>query len=266
LSTTSRCADPAILAAFVEGRLDPESRAAVERHLAECLECPLVVGQTVRFLQELQADERDVDAIRRSNRKWLALAASIATVSIILVLIWQPDDPIDEIRDVAARAPSRTLEGRLNGFAYARLSGTRSASSPEIDLALRAVRERLEERPGPASMHARGVALLLEGDTATAMRLLATVAAAGDDATAWNDLAVAQLALDVPQEALRSADRAIALSPTLAAAHFNRAVALERANRPAEAIRAYAEALRHEPLSSPWRGEIDARIADLTAH
>jgi tetratricopeptide (TPR) repeat protein len=262
-----RCPEPSLIAAYVDGNLDIEGRRAFERHMADCAECPVVVGETARFVMEMHPRESRPRA-RRRVRRWIALAASLAILPLAWLLV--SERPMDEVREIAARAPTREVEGRLEGFAHQRFTGTRSATARQDNLALRAVANRLSRERNPDAIRARATALLLNGDAAEAVRLLSSLAVSHPDAPTWNDLAVAQLAnaatrgRSTIEHALRSTERAIVLDSSSAEGHFNRAVALEHLGRYEDAAAAYNRALELE--SGPaWRAEIAGRIAHLTA-
>lgn len=263
------CPDPSILAAFVEGTLEPAWRGDVERHVADCPECPLVIAETTRFLRsdEEEAEEGADPSLRRS---WWWLAAAAAFVTLCVAGVWQvvaKRDPLRRVKEIASESTIRPVEGRLAGFAYAPFSSPRSERRAPVDLALRAEVERLGEGAGTdaGALHARGVALLLTGDHDRALSLLE--AATRDDpadASAWSDLSAAYVAAGTigDRAHLLHAIKAARHAPFSAAAQFNRAVALEHLGRPGEAVSAYQRALELEPRSA-WRQEIESRIARL---
>jgi len=266
------CPDEMMIVAFVEGVLDPETRRIVERHAADCPECPLVIAKTAGFLKSY-ADEAAADAVSRQPRwRWLATAAVAAFC--IPVVVWQlaaQRDPLRRIKRIASESPVRAVEGRLAGFEHVPFSLSRSGAQAKDVLVLRAEAERLaeERRTDARSLHARGVALLLTGDAASAVKLLTDAAQAEPRKEAiWNDLAVAHLEVARNRDASRLAEalaatgRALALSPTAASAHFNRGLALEHLRRADEAVREYGRVIALEP-GSPWGEESARRIAIL---
>jgi tetratricopeptide (TPR) repeat protein len=261
------CPDPSILAAFVEGTLDARSHREVERHVADCFECPGVIAETAQFLHA-EAEELDGDADPPLRTPWWRVATA-AFVALCVLGIWQlaaRRDPLGRLKELAAQSPTRLVEGQLAGFAYARFSTTRSDQKPEVDLALRAEAERLSEGQ---SLHARGVASLVVGEVDSALPLLEAAARTSpDDPMMWSDLSAAYIAAGSYGDhkrllaAVAAADHAIQLAPASPAAHFNRALALERLRRPEEAIREYerASALESRP---EWREEIQSHISLL---
>jgi tetratricopeptide (TPR) repeat protein len=201
--------------------------------------------------------EGDPDPPPRRQWWWLATAAAFALCTIGIWHFVVNRDPLHRVKQIASECATRPVEGQLAGFDYAPFSSPRSDRKPVDDLALRAEAERL------SSFHARGVALLLLGDVQAALPLLeSSTRLAPDDADLWNDLAAAYIAGRKFSLALPAADRALELAPSLAAAYFNRAVALEHLGRRDEASRAYRRAFELDGRSQ-WRDEIASRIARL---
>jgi len=248
------CPDDAALAAYAEGEVDQHTGRAIQDHIAACDECDSVLAATLALLKQ---------ETRRGTPWWIAFAAAVAVI-LISIPAWRiaRRDPIVAIREAADIAPTRLIEGHLAGFEHRPYHRSRSASSPWADLKIRAQAARLTQQQNASALHARGVALLLLGDPAAASKAL-QLAVIREPANApyWNDLATAHLELrrrfDL-QAAIAAADEAIAISPSLPAAHFNRAVALQRLGRRADAIASYDRASIVES-SSEWRDEIRAR-------
>ena len=268
------CPDASVLAAYVEGKLDRRLRREVERHVADCPDCPTVIAETVHFLRnEVDEGEGDIDSPSRAPLGRFAIAAGVAALCVVGV-VWQDvikRDPLRSLKQTAANAKARTVEGRLADFEYAPFIVSRSGRKPAIDLALRAEAERLQKSHASSvrTLHARGVALLLTGDVPSALHVLDAVSRrAPNDAKVQSDLAVAYIAAghgsnrEPFRRALSAAEAAIAISPSLAAAHFNRAVALEHLGRPSEAVDAYRHVIEMESRSS-WRDESLQRVAQL---
>jgi tetratricopeptide (TPR) repeat protein len=258
------CPDPSILAAFIEGTLDALTRREVEHHIADCPECPAVIAETARFLKT-DVEEADGESDPPPRRHWRWLAAAAAFAALCMASAWQMEvrrDPLWKVKQIAAECKTRPVEGRLVGFEYVPFPLPRSDRKPTVDLALRAEAERLNE--GGSSSHARGVALLLVGDVNAALPFLEMATRLSpDDANLWSDLAAAYVATGSEfSRALAAADQAINLAPSLAAAHFNRAVALTHLGRRDEAVHAYRRALDLDERSE-WRKEIATRVALL---
>jgi tetratricopeptide (TPR) repeat protein len=250
-SVPNACPSPSVLGAFAEGTLDEIERVDVVRHVADCEECAVVVGASVRDLR---------DEGGRRNWWWLlSVAAGVMMVAVLLAVLASRDS-IGTLRSASAAAPYRSTDGRLAGFPHRPFDSRRAGKPPNVDLEIRVLAERLSTTA--TNPHVKGIALLLLGKAGDAERVLRLAAAAEPrNAACWNDLAVAELASG--GRSLAACDAAIAISPNLAAAHFNRAIALERLGRPAEAARSYRRALSLE-TSRGWRKEIEERIDDLS--
>jgi tetratricopeptide (TPR) repeat protein len=273
-SLSPACPPPEILGAFVEGKLDVPTRTAVKAHIASCSQCVFVVGETNRYLQIDESDAAvEVDEPRREQRWHSAVAAAIAVVCAVAIVrvAEKRRDPLGELRRAAATAASRPVEGQLAQFAYSPYRSPRSDVS-QRNLVLRLKAERLVEiRAHDArAWHARGIATLFMGNHQGAIAMLGkAIVLSPREADYWSDLAAAHLAagangdISEVRNALSAAARATALDPTLAAAEFNRAIALELLDDPTAAAAAYDRCLQLDPTSS-WTGEVRMRRARLT--
>jgi len=269
------CPEPAVLAAFVEAKLSAADRLVVERHVTTCPECLLVVGEASDYLlDEKDGGEVEADPPSPSRRGWGFAAAAAAVLFVCLAVAWlatHSSDSLARLRALAARLPARPVEGRLDGFSYvpyvAHMGGPDKAESIG-EAALQTEARRIREAGGNdgAAWHARGVAALVVGQNADAVRFLGLATQRSPEKAAyWNDLAAALLASSPPDSraALAAADRAVALAPSLSAAHFNRALAADRLGRRAEAARSYARALDLDPRS-PWAAETRRHLNRLS--
>ncbi|HEX9734844.1 MAG TPA: zf-HC2 domain-containing protein [Thermoanaerobaculia bacterium] len=94
MPSTHPCPDLAELAAFVDGRLAGEARAAVIEHLASCEDCYEVYAETLRVGEDLAAEDAaandDLAPVVRHPRSfrwvWPAAAAALAATVGFLVL------------------------------------------------------------------------------------------------------------------------------------------------------------------------------------
>lgn len=260
------CPPPAVLAAFVEGTLDAETRSAVAAHVADCSECVLVVGATAQFLAPDQEEESEGDAEPIADSRQWQIAAAAAGAILVAAVAWYGmarRDPLQRLRTLAAASSVRRVEGRLAGFPYRRFAVMRSEPA-EINLAYEAEVERLSRRGrnDAAALHALGVAVLLNADARDAVRLLRRATTLDpSDAAAWTDLAAAEIASSSYADALAAARRAASLAPDASGAHFNAALALDALGRRSEAVRAYRAALAVED-DAGWRREIAQRLAE----
>lgn len=267
-NSTQACPSPTVLAAFVEGTLDPHTNTRVALHVADCVECVQIAGATARFLAEEQNENgRDADLHATRRHWWVAAAIALAATSMIAAFGWyvtSSRDPMRRLRSLAREEGVRRIEGRLDRFPYGRLVLKRSVS-PGVSLAYRAELERLKRAPSKdaEAAHALGVARLVNGESKDAvLRLLAATRLDARDAAAWSDLAAAQIEQRSYADALSAADRAIELAPERVSAHFNRALALARLGRYGEASDAYRTALRFE-TDPHWQAEIRQRLSEL---
>ena len=262
------------MAAFLEGKLAPESVAAVAAHLRECEDCRTITGEAARFEEE---EAQFHAAARRpaKSRWWMAVAAAAASVVIAIPLL-RPSDPIATLIDASPR-DHRRVQGRLSGFPWAPLHGARrsQAASPaehELTSAAHEVLGRTTDDEAVEARHAAGVANLLIDQTAAGLEKLASAAGDSKDARIWNDLAAARFTVAVREgdeaallpPALAAADRAIQLDPELADAHFNRALILEQMNARDAARQAWERYLALDP-SSAWSAEARQRLRRLGA-
>src|SRR3954451_20274099 len=90
------------MAAFLEGELAPDEIASVAAHLRDCSDCRTVVAETARFERE---EESPAVPAPRSRMAWLAVAAGLAAVAV-LVPLWRWNvsphaSPIARLIDVA---------------------------------------------------------------------------------------------------------------------------------------------------------------------
>jgi tetratricopeptide (TPR) repeat protein len=257
---TDTCPDASVLAAYVEGAVDARVRRSIETHIANCPECPIVVGETARLLSSSD-DATDRDPMPLAV--WWRLAAGAAAALCLPVIVWQIAsyrDPLRATKRAAAESSTRRVEGRLDGFAYAPLADSRSAGPTKENFALQSEAARLNERgrTDATSLHARGVASLLAGDEAAAVQLLrASSRLESSNAHTWNDLAVAELEMARLDDArnigiaLTAANRAVTIDDGSAASHFTRAVILDRLGRRDDAARDYLRSAILDP-GSPW--------------
>jgi hypothetical protein len=277
------------LAAFIDRRLDPETRAEVIAHMTTCSECYSVFVSATEMTAAAVAPE---SSARSSRRGWLAVSVAAMAAAIAVVFLVTP------IRDLVlprgdaglvalakAAPPERIIAGRISGFPYqpmapvARSHGTDPLKNPANAALLTAsagVERSVKTRRSAANLHASGVAHLLLGDASTAVDLLhesllaeteqRTVAAAideSDDVPLLNDLsaalshrAVQQRNVPAAAEAVRCADRALRLGRTPESA-WNRAVAIEALNGSKGTWNDYLAL----DATSPWAAEARKRLA-----
>jgi len=279
------------LAAFIDGRLDAETRANVIAHMTTCSECYSVFLSATEMPSRVAA--RDV---WRPRRAWIAVATTTAAAGIACAFLITPvRDRIlhreDGMALLANAAPEqRTIAGRISGFPYqppapvmrgSRFDPLQNPANASLLTAAAGVQRSVAARRTAANLHASGVANLLLGKDDAAIDTLheallreteeRTVTAAideSDNVSLLNDLsaALSNRAINkrrpIPDaaEAVRCADRAWRIGHTPEAA-WNRAVATEALNGRARAIVAWHDYLAVDE-TSPWAEEARKRLAD----
>jgi hypothetical protein len=279
------------LAAFIDGRLDPETRAKVVAHMTTCAECYSV------FLSATELPSRA--AARgswRPRRAWMAVAAATVAAGIACVVLVTPvRDRIlrreNGMEALAHAAPAQRINaGRISGFPYqppapvmrsgSKFDPLQNPANASLLTAAAGVQRAVAARRTAANLHASGVANLLLGNNdvaintlheallaETGQRSVAGAIAESDDVPLLNDLAAAlsNRAMDrrhaIPDavEAVRCADRAFRIGRTPEAA-WNRAIAVEALNGRGHAMTAWHDYLAID-ATSPWAAEARKRIA-----
>jgi tetratricopeptide (TPR) repeat protein len=233
------------LAAYIDGRLDEETRRSVVQHMAECAECMDIVTANNEF--------NAVPVVRGVNwqrNSYIVLAAAAALAAVFFLTPARdavfPPDGIKQLASVAP--PRRAFDGRIASFPFRERSRTyRGTNEEEVDYKVlevaAEVQKRAEAHPNARTLHAEGVAYLMTGRTPDAVRVLESVRAqTPSDPQLLSDLAAAYLAAGRTADALAAANAAWALAKTPEIA-WNRAFALQRLGRRAEAIAAWNEYL-----------------------
>ena len=274
------CLNDESLAAYVDGRLDPAERRAVEVHASQCSRCRELLVETAAFVEE-DTRGRNPSRFRVIGPKAALLAAALAATVVLLVRITflSSRQPATASRPelaglvaAAAHEPTRLVEGRLTGgFAYkpppvpTRGAGARNVS-PEVKIAAAQIEQGAKRRESAASDAALGTSYLAVGNVDNAVDYLETaVQEHPDDARYQNDLSVAYIArataagrADDWPKALAAAERAAARDPHLVEACFNRALALEGMTLASDAADAWT-ACAQADAGSPWATEARAR-------
>jgi tetratricopeptide (TPR) repeat protein len=280
--------DPEMLAAYIEKRLSPEQRAAVEAQLAADPDSYAVLVESMKTLDALE--DRQVPAQvpeapeatrvpvvpfvpkKALSRRWViaggALAAAAAVLLIVrldVISLFGPTTSMDDVVD--ASHGIRRTSGRLSGgFAYApvravRGSGNGALAADEWDLLATAADLERQPQPRDASVdHALGVTYLLLRRIDSAVEALQRAAAGDASPEIKTDLAVALLERYLADgnradldEATRELDSVLAIAPSMSAALFTRAAVLTRLGdaRSAEAWESYLKV----DSSSGWAQE-----------
>jgi Putative zinc-finger len=281
------------LAAFIDGRLDPETRGKVIAHMATCSECYSVFISAT----EMTATAAPPNTSPRSSRSaWLAVAVTAVAAAFAIVFLVTPvRDLVLPNRGMAAlvkAAPAqRTIAGRISGFPYQPMvhvtrglnyDPMKDPENANLLTAAAGVQRLATERRSAANLHALGVTYLLLGNADAAINTLhealmdeagqRTVSAAieeSNDVPLLNDLsaalshrAVMHKNVTDAAEAVRCADRAWRIGGTQEAA-WNRAIAAEALNGPKSATVAWNDYLALDP-SSPWAAEARKKLAPVS--
>lgn len=281
--------DPEMLAAYIDKRLTPEQRAAVEAQLASDPDSYAVLVESMKALDALDGEQRTVPFVAKKKRslpRWVTAAGVLAAAAAILIAIQTPDllqrfrgERVDAkmASVLSATGQERYIEPRLAAaFPYARapqVSRGGNNSSRE-NLALVAVAGELQQEvkrdPAANVLHAFGVSQLLLGQWAEAIGTLeAALEADPRNQQLQLDLAAAYLARGSSSDgdaakALALLERCLAARPDYLPALFNKALALERLSLREQARSAWQEYLSRDS-SSGWADEAAAHLAQLSA-
>jgi hypothetical protein len=266
--------DPEMLAAYIDKRLSPEQRAAVEAELAMDPDGYAVLVESIKTLDGMPSAET-VSVNRPGRRRWTAIAASLAAAAAIAALVVQSgalsrftgarSNPQLE-RVLAAAGEGRYVEARVTGgFSYGPLrSMTRGEAESARGTALRTVvnslMAELDRDSSINTRHALGVAQLQAGDAEAAAATLGEIPEPLRSASVRSDLAAALIArarlTDTTADlslAATEAARAVDADPRLPEARFNRALALHLSGSPG-ARQAWEDYLQLDS-TSPWAAE-----------
>lgn len=271
------------LAAFIDGRLDAETRRKVIEHMAGCEECWTIYMAASERPAETSEEAK---VVKMPLRFWSA-AGVAAAAAIVAGLVLTPMLHRDPLGDLRAAAPAhRTFKGRLTGFSYhptipaMRGNGEqKDALNPEFAKVwepMANLLDRTAKKPTANDLHALGAAYLLTDDFHGAVENLTKAAqletgetdlkkaiAKSADAALLTDLAAAlneagSRGDKVQQElALRAAERAWKLHPSPESG-WNRALATESLKGCDAALPAWRDYL-HLEHDSTWR---ESAIAD----
>ncbi len=283
------CPGNETLAAFIDGRLDPDARRAVIEHMAVCPDCRdiLVAEGDLRDDADVAPDMEP--AVSRSRaRSWAVPLGVAATLVIALSLTVFRDRffglGTSDLVEASRGLTRRPVEARLSpNFEYKpptpRMRGKpKSDADLHVELAAAEIKARVNPRSA-RSLHAGGVAYLVTDDDSEAVAMLerAALKQSGEssidaaivklkDVDLLTDLAAAYIAAGKPADvsaAVKAAERAWALEKTPTTA-WNRALALERADRRADSASAWRTYLQMDP-SSEWTAEAQRHLDDVTS-
>jgi cellulose synthase operon protein C len=255
------CVRAETLAAYLDNRLNPGDRAAVEAHLADCDDCrESAVGSFLAQDDEAAVSETVVPTGGGSRRRVWPLLVGLAAAAVVVLAVLVPR--LREAADPSARPELRPLvdavgenrpfEPRLTGgFKYGPLAPVmrsgeprESDAAPEIRIAAAELQKAHEEHASTKNAAAFAASELVLGRFDVAIGLLDRAAREKPTVAAyWSDLSAAYLVraarmsdAAAAQQALAAADRALALAPGMPEALFNRAMAAEALGRIDDAL------------------------------
>ncbi|HEX3534941.1 MAG TPA: zf-HC2 domain-containing protein [Gemmatimonadaceae bacterium] len=280
------------LAAFIDGRLDEETRKRVVAHVADCEDCyGTVMAGRAWSESETASKTPEKSTAPTSFQYWLtgAVAAALAIGLLLQPVTARYRERRDQnaVRLAANRLQERSIDPRLSlDLEYRRLPQNRDAANEEsgnaalVEAFIR-IKQENDEYPGVPSRHSLGVVQLLLGDYDDAAAALADAIRRQTntsdlhlaisqcrDVKLLNDLSAAfesqanhgggtthALARD-------AAERALRIDPHSAVAAWNRAVAIENSGDIPLAVPAWKDYLTIDK-SSAWRTEAIERVNRL---
>lgn len=177
------CPSEETLAAFIDGRLDPEARQRVIEHIVECAEC----RDIVMTAQEFQADEADEGTtaparkVSRFSPRATFIASAVLAAAAVLIVVFGPmvrerwenrDGGMQALVEASEELRHRPTKARLSApFPYREYQGTlRSGGTPETETEseqweLQAIARERRKKAGPqpsvADAHALGILEIL---------------------------------------------------------------------------------------------------------
>jgi tetratricopeptide (TPR) repeat protein len=280
--------DPEMLAAYIDKRLTPEQRAAVEAQLASDPDSYALLVESMKALDALEGEQRALPfvASKKPSMQRLAFAAGILAAAATIVFVvrldpewlarWSGRSSSAASQLVSAVGSERLIDARLSGdFKYAPPSSSNRGTDVDVqeNLALLdaavAAQAAANNAPTAANLHAWGTAQLLLRRLDDAIITLEQASRKSANASVLTDLSAAYLERSKRadarpsdlQNALEAVDRALANQRGLAAL-FNRALALEALHRTDEALTAWRSYLAVD-AESGWAEEAKLHIKTL---
>lgn len=285
----AECSRDEDLAALVDGRLSLQDAEKVRNHAGDCDRCAEILAELSRF--RVAEGEGPPAQLERRARFPIRSSGILAAASALLLVAVSGRGPFEDWRarrSVAmieaslrsAMAGARAIEPRLTAdLPYGPLLPTFRSGETFVDdrslaletIAYRAERE-LEKGRSPDRLRALATVELTRGKIDRAIDLLSEgLRMAPNDRTLHADLGAALLArsqstLDPSDTRRALAEITIALgaSPNDPVTLFNRALAFDALDSPAEARAAWQSFLAVE-ASGPW-AEAARRRLDTPAH
>lgn len=283
------------LAAFIDGRLDAETRRRVVEHMADCADCRgawLGGREWGRGLNVVPIKSPSRFGWRALTSSAVGVAAVAAIILMLPIRLWyQQHAASREMAALASEAndlPVRTIEARLSGgFAYRPVAETVRGDSGDSrhdaflwKVSVIAVGDTVPN-PSIAQLHTRGAASLLLGEVDNAVASLSealqkeseiesrsTALIKSRDSALLNDLSAAyyqrylrkQNAADI-RLAAEAAEQSWSTRPSGESA-WNRALIFAVTDRD-KGKAAWLDYLRFDS-SSPWAAEAKIRLRSLS--
>ena len=291
------------LLAYSEKRVSSGRRAQLELHFANCSDCLEILAflgrdaretlappteetiseQTSRVLAYIQTgarSRREAERKTKPARGFYISYPKLATVGLVISAIaitsvfvmtggQSPSDAGMEALKLAVNK-ERYTEARISGgFNYSRFAGTvRGGDNAPDDLHFDRAQGKVKAASDADSKLVLARTWLARGmpdDANHALPILTELLRSGvETPEVLNDLGVARFQLSDYDEALAYFDRALTAKPGYYEALFNRALALERLHRDAEARRDWEQFIS-QSTDVNWKNEAKSRLDRLTA-
>lgn len=275
---THDCLDAETLAAFIDGRLEPREREAVEAHLATCEDCYEVWMEGMATVTEsigVDSSTPPARTLRLDGWYWAAAVAAVLTLATVLILPRGSQHERSMENLVEAVGHDRFTEARLSdSFSWGPRpnvirgdSDTSSSISSGILSAAAALESGLEHDSSGPALRARGIAAVATRDLDRSVDLLERALEA-DSANVAVRIDLTAVLLERYRHRGNSVD-ALRAEATIApvvvhdqappAALFNHALAVEASRGREEAVAAWQRYLAVDSTSN-WAQEARGRI------
>jgi len=262
---------------FVDGELPPGEAESFRQHLPDCVRCQreVVALLQLKYLgKEALArlpDPVEARPARGSPPVWRLPGARVAAAFVLGILVtvgavrWLSRAPSEETQSLFAQGERRRLAPRLTHRLADRyrplvdpvMSGGAKMPADESPDALFAALKARNDIPGLVA------ARLEQNDPSQARQALKALEGLEPSAERESNRAAALLVLGEAHEALKAADAALARSPRLPQALWNRALALQKLHLPLRAARAFSEVAALEDQEPGWSKEARDNAAEL---
>jgi tetratricopeptide (TPR) repeat protein len=280
--------DAALLAAYLDQRLSPEQRAAVEAQLASDPESYELLVEVMSVQEHIAGDlarervspQPVLLPFKPASRRWPIVSGILAVAAAAALVLWtQPDimRVLSGNKDsklatlFAAVGNQRVIEGRITGgLEYAPFRSSSRGGESEANVRLLAAAAELHkaasELPNAENLHASGIGFLLTGRLDDAIDALEDANTLTENARYRADLSAAYVgraqhsgSADDWARGLKAAEHALKMDPNLPEALFNRAVTLTGLERTEEAAAAWSRYLELDETSG-WADEARQRL------